>query len=36
MMLQIFSHVPFDLFKAAIESPAFQIGLCLIPLSGTW
>lgn len=26
MMLQVFSRVPFDLFKAAIESPAFQIG----------
>jgi len=25
-LLQVFSHVPFDLFKAAIESPTFQIG----------
>jgi len=25
-LLQIFSRVPFDLFKAAIESPTFQIG----------
>ena len=26
MLLQIFSRVPFDLFKSAIESPTFQIG----------
>lgn len=25
-LLQVFARVPFDLFKAAIESPAFQIG----------
>ncbi|KAL4253918.1 BTB domain-containing protein [Abortiporus biennis] len=25
-LLQIFSRVPFDLFKAAVESPSFQIG----------
>lgn len=25
-LLQIFSRVPFDLFKNAIESPTFQIG----------
>ncbi|TCD65625.1 hypothetical protein EIP91_002430 [Steccherinum ochraceum] len=25
-LLQVFSRVPFDLFKAAIESPTFQIG----------
>lgn len=25
-LLDIFSRVPFDLFKAAVESPAFQIG----------
>ncbi|TDL27582.1 hypothetical protein BD410DRAFT_782706 [Rickenella mellea] len=25
-LLQIFSRVPFDLFKSAIESPSFQIG----------
>ncbi|KAI6117741.1 hypothetical protein EDD16DRAFT_999590, partial [Pisolithus croceorrhizus] len=25
-LLQIFSLVPFDMFKAAVESPAFQIG----------
>ncbi|KAJ7343628.1 hypothetical protein DFH08DRAFT_873250 [Mycena albidolilacea] len=26
MLLQIFSRVPFDLFKTAMESPAFEIG----------
>jgi len=26
VLLQIFSHVPFDLFKTAMESPAFEIG----------
>jgi len=26
-LLQVFSRVPFDFFKAAIESPTFQIGL---------
>ena len=25
-LLQIFARVPFDLFKAAVESPTFQIG----------
>lgn len=25
-LLQVFSRVPFDLFKAAVESPAFQLG----------
>lgn len=28
-LLQIFSLVPFDMFKAAVESPTFQIGACL-------
>jgi hypothetical protein len=28
-LLWIYSHVPFDLFKAAIESPTFNIGLSL-------
>lgn len=27
-LLQIFSLVPFDMFKAAVESPTFQIGAC--------
>lgn len=27
-LLQIFARVPFDLFKAAVESPTFQIGQC--------
>lgn len=27
ILLQIFSKVPFELFKAAIESPTFQIGM---------
>jgi hypothetical protein len=27
-LLEIFSRVPFDLFKAAVESPTFQIGEC--------
>lgn len=35
-LLDIFSRVPFDLFKAAVESPAFQIGerftLCYLSL----
>ena len=31
-LLQIFSLVPFDMFKAAIESPTFQIGMLL----GDW
>lgn len=40
-LLDIFSRVPFDLFKTAIESPAFQIGkrfgLCYLPLLlGAW
>jgi hypothetical protein len=26
LLLQIFSRVPFELFKAAVESPTFQIG----------
>lgn len=26
MLLQIFSRVPFDLFKTAVESPTFEIG----------
>jgi hypothetical protein len=26
VLLRIYSHVPFDLFKAAVESPTFQIG----------
>lgn len=26
-LLQIFARVPFDLFKTAVESPTFQIGL---------
>ncbi|KAF9069824.1 hypothetical protein BDP27DRAFT_660113 [Rhodocollybia butyracea] len=26
MLLQVFSRVPFEMFKAAIESPSFQIG----------
>ena len=28
-LLQIFALVPFDMFKAAVESPTFQIGACL-------
>ena len=28
VLLDVFSRVPFDLFKAAVESPAFQIGKC--------
>lgn len=35
-LLDVFSRVPFEMFKAAIESPAFQIGkrfgLCYVPL----
>lgn len=31
-LLEIFSRVPFDLFKAAIESPTFQIGKRFIAL----
>lgn len=27
-LLQIYARVPFDLFKAAVESPTFQIGAC--------
>ena len=27
-LLQIFSRVPFDLFKSAMESPAFRVGGC--------
>lgn len=27
-LLQIFSLAPFDMFKAAVESPTFQIGAC--------
>lgn len=27
-LLQIFSRVPFDMFKMAVESPTFQIGAC--------
>ena len=30
-MLQIFSLVPFDMFKAAVESPDFEIGKSLVP-----
>ncbi len=26
VLLQIFSQVPFDMFKAAVESPVFTIG----------
>jgi hypothetical protein len=26
MLLQIYSRVPFEIFKAALESPSFQIG----------
>jgi hypothetical protein len=26
VLLQIYSHVPFEMFKAAVESPIFQIG----------
>jgi hypothetical protein len=26
ILLQVFSRIPFDFFKAAIESPTFQIG----------
>ncbi|KAI0928039.1 hypothetical protein AcW1_005410 [Taiwanofungus camphoratus] len=29
-LLQIFARVPFDLFKAAVESPTFQIGMLRI------
>ena len=29
-LLQVFSRVPFDLFKAVVESPTFQIGQCLV------
>jgi hypothetical protein len=32
MLLQIFSRVPFDLFKTAMESPAFEIGQLPFPL----
>ena len=30
-LLQVFSRVPFDLFKAAVESPMFQLGMGLLP-----
>jgi hypothetical protein len=32
-LLDIFSRVPFDLFKAAVESPAFQIGKRLLTVA---
>lgn len=32
-LLQVFALVPFDMFKAAVESPAFQIGTCISPRS---
>lgn len=28
-LLQVFALAPFDMFKAAVESPTFQIGACL-------
>ena len=34
-LLDIFSRVPFDLFKAAVESPTFQIGECFLALRVT-
>jgi hypothetical protein len=35
VLLQIYSRVPFEMFKAAIESPIFQIGTCSkLSLSG--
>lgn len=30
-LLQIFSRVPFDLFKSAMESPAFRVGRSFFP-----
>ena len=30
VLLDIFSRVPFDLFKTAVESPTFQIGECFL------
>lgn len=33
ILLQIYSRVPFDLFKAAVESPIFQIGSYLPSIS---
>jgi hypothetical protein len=29
-LLQIYARVPFELFKAAVESPTFQIGVCAL------
>lgn len=29
-LLQVFSLIPFDMFKTAVESPTFQIGMPLI------
>lgn len=31
-LLQVFAHVPFDLFKAAVESPAFKFGACVFAI----
>lgn len=33
-LLQIFSLIPFDMFKAAVETPTFQIGALLCISSG--
>ena len=32
VLLQIFSRVPFEMFKNAVESPLFSIGRCSFPL----
>lgn len=29
-LLQVFSLVPFDMFKTAVESPSFQIGMPIV------
>ena len=29
MLLQVFTRIPFEFFKGAIESPTFQIGECI-------
>lgn len=31
-LIQVYSRVPFDLFKAAVESPTFQLGESCLPL----
>ena len=30
VLLQIYSRVPFEMFKTAVESPAFRLGACLL------